>query len=175
MGVCPEMTNHCNNQNLGSCRTWGSLEAGRDKVGQGVLPALREIGCVGPEKTRRGVVHSPSCLCNACIVGVNAHGFFKSGGSGNLWCIFSIFPVTLFFLLPSVSLPTMHRFTCKLLSVVCGECTKFKHINKHFNFQMVSSLYSWAGPSLSLPPPCPCQTCGNLSPVFWWLWRAGTC
>lgn len=38
----------------------------------------------------------------------------------------------------------MHRFTCKLLSVVCGECTKFKHINKHFNFQIVSSLYSWA-------------------------------
>lgn len=90
--------------------------------------------------------HSPSCLCNACIVGVNAHGFFKSGGSGNLWCIFSIFPVTFFFppTPPSVSLPTMHRFTCKLLSVVCGECTKFKHINKHFNFQSVSSRYSRA-------------------------------
>lgn len=52
--------------------------------------------------------------------------------------------MTLFFLPLSVFLPTMHRFTCKLLSVVCGECTKFKHINKHFNFQIVSSLYSWA-------------------------------
>lgn len=110
--------------------------------------------------------HSPSCLCNACIVGVNAHGFFKSGGSGNLWCIFSIFPVTLFFLPPSVSLPTMHRFTCKLLSVVCGECTKFKHINKHFNFQMVSSLYSRPRLSFSLLPPCPRQTCRDLSPPF---------
>ncbi|KAF2988333.1 hypothetical protein EK904_008743, partial [Melospiza melodia maxima] len=78
------------------------------------------------------------------VIGVNAHGFFESGGSGNLWCIFSIFPVTLFFLPLSVFLPTMHRFTCKLLSVVCGECTKFKHINKHFNFQIASSLYSWA-------------------------------
>lgn len=98
-----------------------------------------------PQEDPKGALfHSPSCLCNACIVGVNAHGFFKSGGSGNLWCIFSIFPVTLFFLPLSVFLPTMHRFTCKLLSVVCGECTKFKHINKHFNFQIVSSLCSWA-------------------------------
>lgn len=121
--------------------------------------------------------HSPSCLCNACIVGVNAHGFFKSGGSGNLWCIFSIFPVTLFFLPPSMSLPTMHRFTCKLLSVVCGECTKFKHINKHFNFQIVSSLYSRPRLSFSLLPLCPCQTWGDLSPPFCPppLQREGTC
>lgn len=58
-----------------------------------------------------------------------------------------------------MSLPTMHRFTCKLLSVVCGECTKFKHINKHFNFQIVCSLYSW-----SCLPLCPCQTWGDLFP-----------
>lgn len=25
-------------------------------MGQGMLPALREIGCIGPEKNRRGVV-----------------------------------------------------------------------------------------------------------------------
>lgn len=58
-----------------------------------------------------------------------------------------------------MSLPTMHRFTCKLLSVVCGECTKFKHINKHFNFQIVSSLYSRA-----CLPLCPCETWGDLFP-----------
>lgn len=56
--------------------------------------------------------------------------------------VFFLFFLWLYFLFPSMSLPTMHRFTCKLLSVVCGECTKFKHINKHFNFQMVSFLYS---------------------------------
>lgn len=60
----------------------------------------------------------------------------------------------------------MHRFTCKLLSVVCGECTKFKHINKHFNFQIVSSLYSRARLSFSPLLPCPRQTCGDLSPAF---------
>ena len=45
-------------------------------------------------------------LCNACIVDVDAHRFcfflFYSEGSGNLWCIFFYFPVTvLFVFLPS--------------------------------------------------------------------------
>lgn len=38
------------------------------------------------------------CPCHACVVDVDvtASSFFYSEGSGNLWCIFFYFPVTVF-------------------------------------------------------------------------------
>lgn len=73
---------------------------------------------------------------------------YYSEGSGNLWCIFFYFLVTFFF--PSPLLSLIHvsshyaqiNFTYKLLNLICGECTEFKHINKYFNFHQ-DSLFYW--------------------------------
>lgn len=67
-----------------------------------------EMVCRHHVKRRRSpLLHTN--LCNACIVDVDAHGFcfffFNSEGSGNLWCIFFYFPVTVLFVFLSSPFP----------------------------------------------------------------------
>lgn len=66
----------CNNQAFGELNNMGfyfKLGVGGER--KWILPILHKTGCIDPEESS-GVFHSPLCLCNACIVDVNAHGFF---------------------------------------------------------------------------------------------------
>ena len=56
------------------------------------------------------------------------------------------------------------NFTYKLLNLICGECTEFKHINKYFNFHQ-DSVCHWPGVTCGdgfNPPP---QRVGGF--LFW--------
>ena len=94
------------------------------------------------------------CLCSWCccsqLLLFLFFFFLNSEGSGNLWCIF--FSISLWCFFSSSSPLPIHvsshyaqiNFTYKLLNLICGECTEFKHINKYFNFHQ-DSVCHWPG------------------------------